>query len=120
MSHQRHSQVLAQSPPQSQPSSQTITPVTGAQLHKLLVSGGTMSTPTNLNYCSNRLMHTNNSPIPVTTTTHSELSRLPGGAELNILTPTSHNATMYRQQGKFIVNSNSIFKCKIALSFNLL
>lgn len=84
---------------------QISTPVTGAQLHKLLVNGSPAIT-TNINSLN----------IPVTQQTHQqgnritpELSRLAGGAELNVL-PNAPNGTVYRNQsGKLaIVNSNNL------------
>lgn len=65
----------------------------GAHLHKLLVNG----TSTNLT-------------TPVITSTivngtngTSELARLPGGAELNILPPNSNGATIYRSNGQLAI-----------------
>lgn len=67
----------------------------GAQLHKLLVSGA----PTNIT-----------SPVITSTIVNgkgnasSELARLPGGAELNIL-PTGTTSALYQRNGKLIVNN---------------
>ena len=77
--------------------SYSLPPVTGAQLHKLLVNGPT--TTTNIGTLS----------MPQQTRI-SELSRLAGGAELNLL-PANSNGAIYRQtggklaimKGKFII-----------------
>jgi hypothetical protein len=87
-------------------SQQITTPVTGAQLHKLLVNGSPATT-TNINTLN----------IPVTQQSnrmHPELSRLAGGAELNVL-PNPPNGTVYRNQsGKLaIVNNNLTIKGEI-------
>lgn len=61
---------------------------TGAQLHKLLVNGAT--TTTNIGTLSMPMGHQQ--------TRMAELSRLAGGAELNLL-PANSNGTIYRQAG---------------------
>lgn len=70
----------------------------GAHLHKLLVSG----TSTNLT-------------APVITTTingssngSSELARLPGGAELNILPTNSNGATLYRGNSQLAIIKGNV------------
>lgn len=63
----------------------------GAHLHKLLVNGATnASTPV-----ITSTMNGNNGP--------SELARLPGGAELNILPPNSNGTTLYRSNGQLAI-----------------
>lgn len=82
-----------------QTTSTTIPPngTNGAQLHKLLVSGAStnITSPVITSTIVNSNGHT------------SELARLPGGAELNIL-PTGTNGTtaaLYQRNGKLIVNN---------------
>lgn len=73
----------------------------GAQLHKLLVSGAS----TNIT-----------SPVITSTIVNggingaSELARLPGGAELNILPTGSNGTALYRGNGKLIVNNGLTIK----------
>lgn len=83
---------------------QISTPVTGAQLHKLLVNG--TPTTTNINTLtipvSQHHQHQGNRITP-------ELSRLSGGADLNLIPATTHNGIYRGQSGKLaIVNNNSL------------
>lgn len=72
-------------------------------MHKLLVSGAS----TNIT-----------SPVITTTIVNggvsgaSELARLPGGAELNILPAGSNGTALYRGNGKIIVNNGLTIKGK--------
>lgn len=70
--------------------------VSGAQLHKLLVSGTTSMT-------------TSSTHSTMVKTVAPELARLPGGAELNILPAGSNGAhTLYRSQNKLAIVSNGL------------
>lgn len=66
----------------------------GAHLHKLLVSGTStnISTPVITSTIVNG-----------TTNGSSELGRLPGGAELNILPPNTNGTTLYRSNGQLAI-----------------
>lgn len=59
----------------------------GAHLHKLLVSGTTTLT----------------TPVITSTNGTSELARLPGGAELNILPANSNGTALYRGNGQLAI-----------------
>lgn len=99
--------VSAQTRANQQSSASTIISTNGAHLHKLLVnSSGTnlTATPTILTAGSN----------------NSELTRLPGGAELNILPAGSNGTPFYRGNGKLaIVNNGVAFKGKYFFNFFL-
>lgn len=86
--------------PQQSPPTTTVTSPSGAQLHKLLVSGTTASGNNSAG---------NNSTVNHSGNVASELARLPGGAELNIL-PAGTNGTtaLYRGNGKLAIVNNSI------------
>ncbi|XP_058825104.1 mucin-5AC isoform X2 [Topomyia yanbarensis] len=90
---------------------QQIQQMTGAQLHKLLLSStnahglnGFTSSSNNTNNGTNIVSSTAFSNGPVSTTTITpELARLPGGAELNILPVGTNSATalpLYRTTGQ--------------------
>jgi MAX-binding protein len=85
------------------------TSVSGQQLHKLLVSGTTTT-------ANGSASHAGNGGGVVFT---SELARLPGGAELNILPAGTNGATIYRGgSGLAILNNGGIgFKGKIHKSW---
>lgn len=65
----------------------------GAHLHKLLVSGAStnLTTPVITSTFVNG------------TTNGSELARLPGGAELNILPPNTNGTALYRSNGQLAI-----------------
>lgn len=71
----------------------------GAQLHKLLMGGASGGVGGGC---------INHQTTPIVTTSSGELSRLPGGAELNIL-PASTNG-LYRNQKVAIVNNGLTLK----------
>lgn len=76
---------------------QISTPVTGAQLHKLLVNG----TPATTNI--------NTLNIPVTQGTRTpELTRLSGGADINVLPSNTPNGMYRTQGGKLAIVNNSL------------
>lgn len=64
----------------------------GAHLHKLLVSGSSTNLTT---------------PVITSTfvngSTNSELARLPGGAELNILPSNTNGTALYRSNGQLAI-----------------
>lgn len=100
------SHLTSSQPSSRHPQQQThIQSMTGAQLHKLLISSTNSSTSngiTTISSAGTTTGYSNGSSPIMTTTITPELARLPGGAELNILPAGTNGATalpLYRTTG---------------------